>query len=93
MQTPHTLSLSPLASSLSARLATPTRLLPSPFAPLRPPQIKETIEKFTETLATKQKEADEFGAKHRITAQGGNQPNAAAAADGEGGSGSQGVLI
>ena len=66
--------------------------MPSPSFRFRL-QIKETIEKFTETLATKQKEADEFGAKHRITAQGGNQPNAAAAADGEGGSGSQGVLI
>ena len=92
MQTPHTLSLSPLASSLSARPG-PNAPLALTRAPLRPPQIKETIEKFTETLATKQKEADEFGAKHRITAQGGNQPNAAAAADGEGGSGSQGVLI
>lgn len=54
-------------------------------------QIKETIDKLTETLATKQKEADAFGAKHRITAQGGNTPMPAAPAnDGEG---SQGVLI
>ena len=55
-------------------------------------QIKETIDKFTETLAAKQKEADEFGAKHRITAQGGGKASAAPTpADGEGGS--QGVLI
>ena len=53
-------------------------------------QIKETMDKFTETLAAKQKEADEFGAKHRITAQG-QTASAQPAASEEGGS--QGVLI
>ena len=52
-------------------------------------QIKEMIAKFTETLATKQKEADEFGAKHRITAQGSNSAAAAPTPD----EGAQGVLI
>ena len=51
----------------------------------------ETMAKFTETLSAKQKEADEFGAKHRITAQQGSAANAAASGDGD--SGSQGVLI
>jgi hypothetical protein len=50
------------------------------------------VDKFTETLAAKQKEADEFGAKHRITAQGGSAAAASSSADDEG-SGSQGVLI
>ena len=53
------------------------------------PQIKDTIAKFTETLATKQKEADEFGAKHRITAQG-QQARAPAPTEDAGG---PGVLI
>ena len=56
-------------------------------------QIKATMGKFTETLAMKQKEADEFGAKHRITAQKpGGAPATPAGGDGDGG-GSQGVLI
>ena len=52
-------------------------------------QIQGTMDKFTETLAKKQKEADEFGAKHRITAQ--QARGAPQAAEEEGGS--QGVLI
>ena len=55
-------------------------------------QIAETISKFKETLAAKQKEADEFGAKHRITAQGGGgAASSAAPADDEGSA--AGVLI
>ena len=54
-------------------------------------QIMETMAKFTETLSAKQKEADEYGAKHRITAQGGGASKAPAAEEDAGGS--QGVLI
>ena len=55
-------------------------------------QISETIAKMTELLGTKQKEADEFQKKHKITSQGGGGPAAGAApADDE--SGAQGVLI
>ena len=54
-------------------------------------QIMETMAKFTETLSAKQKEADEFGAKHRITATGGAGAPKKVADDDEGGS--AGVLI
>ena len=53
-------------------------------------QIKDTMDKFTETLATKQKEAEEFGAKHRITA---NSQQAAAQPEAGDEGGAQGVLI
>ena len=49
------------------------------------------MDRMAETLATKQKEADEFQAKHKITSQGGPAAPKQAAADDEGGS--QGVLI
>ena len=51
----------------------------------------ETMAKFTETLSAKQKEADEFGAKHRITATGSAGAPKKVADDDEGGS--AGVLI
>ena len=54
-------------------------------------QIKATMEKMTETLGTKQKEANEFAAKHKINTTGGGPTASAAPADDEGGS--QGVLI
>ncbi len=54
-------------------------------------QIMETMAKFTETLSAKQKEADEFGAKHRITATGSAGAPKKVADDDEGGS--AGVLI
>jgi hypothetical protein len=66
---------------------------PPPPGPCGTPQIAETMVKFTETLAAKQKEADEFGAKHRITSQGSGGGGAAAAAAPSEGEGSQGVLI
>ena len=49
------------------------------------------MEKMTETLGTKQKEANEFAAKHKINTTGGGPTASAAPADDEGGS--QGVLI
>ena len=56
-------------------------------------QIKETMDKFTETLAAKQREADEFAAKHKITAQGGVKAAPGGGGEGDEGGGSQGVLI
>ena len=53
--------------------------------------IKETMDKFTETLGTKQKEADAFAKKHQISQQGMQQASSAAPEDEEGGA--QGVLI
>ena len=61
-----------------------------PPSPNRRAQIAATMESLTATLGTKQKEADEFGAKHRITAQGQGTSAAAAAGEAEG---AQGVLI
>ena len=49
------------------------------------------VTKMTETLATKQKEADDFQKKHKITSQGGGGRAAPQQEDDEGGS--QGVLI
>lgn len=62
--------------------------LPTPSLSL---QISEMITKMTETLATKQKEADDFQKKHKITSQGGGGRAAPQQEDDEGGS--QGVLI
>ena len=77
-------------------MCTPSLTLPSPvlfsWTPCAPfLQIKETMEKMTETLGTKQKEANEFAAKHKINTTGGGPTASAAPADDEGGS--QGVLI
>ena len=69
-----------------------TRVRPSHVPRCAALQIKEMMDKMTENLGTKQKEADDFGAKHRIQVQGRGSSSAAAAAEPEEG-GSQGVLI